>query len=123
MSSARPEPGRGILIGQLVLAVITSILLLPVFGLVTAYSGFMGGLISVLANSIFAIRLFDDKGSWQAEQLAASMYRGLLGKYFLTIALFVLAVVLVEPINITALFAAYLWIQVSPVMIAVIVKK
>ena len=80
-------------------------------------------MISVLANSIFAIRLFDDKGSWQAEHLAAKMYRGLLGKYFLTIALFILAVVLVEPISITALFAVYLWIQLSPVLIAVIVKE
>ncbi len=122
MTSMQSLPGRRIIGWQLFLATITAVLLLPVFGLVAAYSALAGGLISVAANAIFAIRLFDDKGSWQAEQLTASLYRGLLGKYFLTIALFILAMVLLEPLNITALFAAYLWVQVSPAIIAGILK-
>jgi ATP synthase protein I len=115
-------PGRRIIGWQFFLAIITAALLLPVFGLVAAYSAFAGGLISAAANAIFAIRLFDDKGSWQAEYLTATLYRGLLGKYFLTIALFILAMVLIEPLNIAALFAAYLWIQVSPALIAGVLK-
>ena len=122
MTSTQSLPGRRIIGWQLFLAIITAVLLLPVFGLVAAYSALAGGLISVAANAIFAIRLFDDKGSWQAEQLTATLYRGLLGKYFLTIALFILAMVLIEPLNIAALFAGYLWVQVSPAIIAGILK-
>ena len=122
MTSMQSLPGRTIIGWQLFLATITAVLLLPVFGLVAAYSALAGGLISVAANAIFAIRLFDDKGSWQAEQLTATLYRGLLGKYFLTIALFILAMVLIEPLNIAALFAVYLWVQVSPALFAGILK-
>ena len=122
MTSMQSLPGRRIIGWQLFLATITAVLLLPVFGLVAAYSALAGGLISVAANAIFAIRLFGDKGSWQAEELTATLYRGLLGKYFLTIALFILAMVLIEPLNVTALFAVYLWVQVSPAIIAGILK-
>ena len=112
MTSMQSLSGRRIIGWQLFLAIITAALVLPVFGLVAAYSAFTGGLISVAANAIFAIRLFDDKGSWQAEQLTATLYRGLLGKYFLTIALFIMSMVFIEPLNIQALFAGYLLIQV-----------
>ncbi len=123
MTSMQSLPGRRIIGWQLFLATITAVLLLPVFGLVAAYSALAGGLISVAANAIFAIRLFDDKGSWQAEQLTATLYRGLLGKYFLTIALFIMSMVFIEPLNTPALFAGYLWIQVSPALIAAVLKE
>lgn len=123
MTSMQSLPGRRIIGWQLFLATITAVLLLPVFGLVAAYSALAGGLISVAANAIFAIRLFDDKGSWQAEQLTATLYRGLLGKYFLTIALFIMSMVFIEPLNTPALFAGYLWIQVSPALITAVLKE
>ena len=123
MTSMQSLPGRTIIGWQLFLAIITAALVLPVFGLVAAYSAFTGGLISVAANAIFAIRLFDDKGSWQAEQLTATLYRGLLGKYFLTIALFIMSMVFIEPLNIPALFSGFLWIQVSPAVIAGVLKE
>jgi len=115
--------GRRIICWQFFLAIITAALLLPVFGLVVAYSAFAGGVISVVANAYFAIRLFDDKGSWQAEHLAATVYRGVLGKFFLTIALFFFVMVLVEPLNVAALFAVYLLVQVSPAVIAGVLKE
>jgi len=123
MTSMQSLSGHRIIGWQLFLAIITAALVLPVFGLVAAYSAFTGGLISVAANAIFAIRLFDDKGSWQAEQLTATLYRGLLGKYFLTIALFIMSMVFIEPLNIPALFAGYLWIQVSPAVIVGMLKE
>jgi len=91
---------------------------LPLFDLVTAYSAFAGGMISVLANSFFALKLFDDKGSWQPDSLAASVYRGILGRVVLTICLFFVVVVLLKPLNIVALLAVYMWIHVSPAVIA-----
>lgn len=108
---------------QAVLTLLTSAALLPFFGLVTAYSALAGGIISVLSNAFFAVRLFSNKGSWQAGHLAAITYRGIIGKLFLTIALFILAVVLLKPLNPAAFFAAYLWIQISPALIAGVLKK
>ncbi|GBE08000.1 F0F1 ATP synthase subunit I [bacterium BMS3Bbin11] len=108
---------------QVSLALTTSVVLLPVFGLVTAYSALSGGMISVIANAFFALRLFSNKGSWQVDHLAAVAYRGVIGKLFLTVALFLLAVVLLKPLNAAALFAVYLWIQISPALIAGVLNK
>jgi F0F1-type ATP synthase assembly protein I len=66
--------------------------------------------------------LFSNAGSWQKDHLAASVYRGVIGKFLLTMVMFILAVVLLKPLNAAALFAAYLWIQISPVLIAGILK-
>ena len=123
MTGKQAQSGWKIISWQLLLAVLSAVALFPVFDLVVAYSLLAGGLISAAANAILAIRLFDDKGSWQIEQMAASLYRGLIGKYFLTIALFIMSMVLIEPLNIPALFAGYLWIQVSPALIAGMLKE
>ena len=122
MSSVQSQSGRRILIWQLFLAVFTAVVLLPLFDLVVAYSALAGGMISVCANAFFATRLFSDAGSWQKDHLAASVYRGVIGKFLLTMVMFILAVVLLKPLNAAALFAAYLWIQISPVLIAGILK-
>ncbi|MEA1889219.1 MAG: ATP synthase subunit I [Pseudomonadota bacterium] len=122
MSGLQQKP-FGIIGWQAALALISSAVLLPVFGLVAAYSALAGGMISVVANAFFALRLFSNKGSWQVNQLAAVTYRGVIGKLFLTVALFLLAVVLLKPLNAAALFAMYLWIQISPALIAGVMNK
>lgn len=122
MSKIQSKPSS-IIAWQAILALTTSVVLLPFFGLVTAYSALVGGMISVIANAFFALRLFSNKGSWQVEHLAAVTYRGVIGKIFLTTALFILAVVLIRPLNAAALFAVYLWIQISPALIAGALNK
>ena len=122
MSSMHSQSGRRIISWQFFLAVFTAALLLPVFGLVTAYSALAGGMISVIANAFFAVRLFSNSGSWQVDHVKATVYRGVIGKFLLTMALFFMAVVLLKPLNVTALFAVYLWIQVSPALIAGVLK-
>jgi len=117
------QSGRNIISWQIFLTILTSAALLPLFDLVTAYSGLAGGMISVLANTFFALKLFSDKGSWQPNNLAATVYRGILGRILLTISLFFLVVVLLKPLNIMALFAVYMWIHVSPAVIAGVQKK
>lgn len=112
------QSGRRIVGWQLFLTIFTAVILLIVFDLETAYSALAGGMISVVANAFFAVRLFSNAGSWQKDQIAASVYRGLIGKFLLTMVMFILAVVLLKPLNVAALFAAFLWIQVSPVLIA-----
>lgn len=116
------QSGRRIVSWQLFLAVFTSVVLLLFFGQVTAYSALAGGMISVCANAFFATRLFSNAGSWQKDQLAASFYHGVIGKFILTMALFVMAVVLLKPLNLMAFFVAYLWIQISPALVAGVLR-
>lgn len=122
MNSTHLQPGRRILGWQLFLTIITAFIFLIFFDLETAYSALAGGMISVIANAFFAVRLFSNAGSWQKDQIAAAVYRGLIGKFLLTMVMFILAMVLLKPLNVAALFAAFLWIQVSPVLIAGIHK-
>jgi ATP synthase protein I len=116
------QSGRRILSWQLFLTIFTAAVLLLFFDLVTACSALAGGMISVLANAFFAIRLFSNAGSWQKDHIAASVYRGLIGKFLLTMVMFIMAVVLLKPLNMAVLFAAFLWIQISPAFIAGVLK-
>jgi ATP synthase protein I len=85
---------------------------------VTAYSALAGGMISTLSSAWFAARLFSDQTSWQPKQLASNVFKGEYGKLILTGALFVLAMVLIRPLNAVSFFITYLLVQFSP-MIAV----
>lgn len=83
---------------------------------VTAYSALVGGIIATLSNVYFAARLFSDHGSWHPKQLASTVFRGEWGKLVLTGALFVLAMVLIRPLNVVSLFVAYLLVQMTPLV-------
>lgn len=112
-----------IIVLQLVLALLASAVLMPVSGLVAAYSALAGGMIAVVANAFFAMRLFNDKVSWEPGALTATVYRGAVGKFILSVAMFFVAVVLLEPVNLLALFATYLLVQLSPVVFAVMQQR
>ena len=103
---------------QFLVALIISGLLYAFTDGVTAYSALAGGMISTMSNAYFAVRLFSDHGSWQPKQLASTVFRGESGKLILTGALFVLVMVLIRPLNVVSLFAAYLVVQVSPLIAA-----
>ena len=95
-----------------------AVVLWPTAGVVSAYSGLVGGLISTLANLFFASKLFSDRGSWQPEHLAVRVYWGQIGKLLITIGLFSMAVVLINPLDVIAMFALYLLVQISPAVTA-----
>ncbi len=122
MSIFNQIPHR-IIAWQATLTLVVSVVLYPAFGLVAAYSALTGGMISTIANAVFALRLFSNKEGWQIGQLTAATYRGVVGKIFLTIALFLLAVLLLKPLNATALFVVFLLIQVSPAIIVAILNR
>lgn len=123
MSDFQSQPGRRIISWQLFLTVLTAAVLLILSDLVTAYSALTGGMISVIANAFFAFRLFSNKTGWQADRVASSVYRGVLGRFFLTVAMFFMVVVMLKPLNVTALFAVYLLVQVSPALLAGVLNR
>ncbi|WKE65649.1 ATP synthase subunit I [Gallaecimonas kandeliae] len=70
------------------------------------YSGFLGGLIVVLPNLLFARIAFRQAGARAARQVVNGFYKGEAAKLGLTILLFVIVLKWV-PIRVGALFAAY----------------
>lgn len=78
---------------------------------VDAYSIFIGGVISIVPNAYFARQVFRYAGAIYAQQVARSFYRGETGKFLTTLALFTGTFVLVKPLNVFALFMAYLSIM------------
>ena len=85
-------------------------------GRVMAYSVLAGGMIAVLPNVYFAARLFSDHESWHPKKIASNVFKGESGKLILTGVLFLLAMALIRPLNAAALFAAYLLVQLVPLM-------
>jgi F0F1-type ATP synthase assembly protein I len=122
LSDFRSHTDRKIIAAQLVLALLISTALLTGFGVVEAYSALAGGMISVAANVFLALRLFDGRVSWDSAGLTASVYRGVIGRILLTLALFALTLALIRPLDAVVFFAAYLLVQVSPAVIVSFIK-
>lgn len=90
----------------------TGLLLLLSAGLllidkVAAYSVLLGGLISIAPNGYFARQAFRYRGALAARHIARSFYLGESGKFLLTATAFAVVFALVKPLNVAALWAAY----------------
>lgn len=105
------------------MAVLAPAVVLPVCDLVVSYSALAGGMVSVVSNAFFAFRLFDNGYSWEPGILAANVYRGIIGKILLTVAMFAVFLALLRPVSAVAFFAAYFLVQVSPIIFASLLKK
>jgi ATP synthase protein I len=92
---------------QCALVLFASAILIPL-DKVTAYSIFIGGMISVLPNAYFAHQVFRYVGAAFAREVARSFYRGESGKFVLTLALFSATFALVQPLQVFVLFMTYL---------------
>lgn len=94
----------------IVLAVVSVGLLFVDFTM--AYSVLLGGLISIVPNTYFAILAFRYSGARAASNVAKSLYFGEVGKFILTATLFACVFVLVRPLVASALFAAFIAMMV-----------
>ncbi len=102
---------RWLIFAQLGLAVFLAAVGWPIFGTVIAYSLLLGGLISALPNAYFIYKTFSCTGARQGRQVTRNFYRGEAGKFLLTALLFALVFGLVKPLDVLALFAAFLLVQ------------
>lgn len=94
------------------------LLLISVFALwwinkTTALSVLVGGLIYWVPNAYFTLYAFRFRGAQAAMLILRSMVRGELGKLLLTVIGFALAFVMVKPLDIISLFAAYIGMTLS----------
>ena len=72
-----------------------------------AYSLLLGGLISVIPNVYFASYAFRYTGARMAPLIARAFFWGETGKFLLTVVGFGVVFLLVKPLDVLALFAAF----------------
>jgi len=107
MSNIKTPPVYKVIVAQLVSASLIAIFSLLLSGTIIAYSAFLGGLISALPNSYFALHAFKFQGARNAEKVVKSFIKGELGKIILTVMLFALSFALISNLNELALILGF----------------
>lgn len=82
-------------------------------GSVEGYSAGLGGLVCLIPNAYFAIRVFQHRGARSAQKIVRSFYAGEAGKLALTAVLFAAVFVWVKPLSPGWLFAAFVLVQAT----------
>jgi len=94
-----------------------------IFDFIIAYSSLTGGLIATLANAWFALKVFRSKPTIKPEILLTTFYVGEIYKFVFTGAMFVIAFVMIKPINVVALLMTYFLIHLTPALVNVFSKQ
>ena len=95
-----------------------AVLSLLLSGTVMAYSALLGGLISALPNSYFALQAFKFRGASNAEKVVKSFIRGELGKIGITLVLFALSFTLITNLNELVLILGFVTTHFVGVMVS-----
>lgn len=113
MGSTVTPPARSIILTVLTAQAASGLVLAVVFwglkGHVEAYSALLGGLACVIPNAFLALRLFLAKRDAREVLLAA--WIGEIGKFALTVIIFIVIFSLVRPIAPLPLFAGFIIAQ------------
>lgn len=96
-----------VIVAQLAATAFIATISLLLSGNVVAYSVILGGLISALPNSYFAMQAFKYQGARNADKVVKSFIRGELGKIGITIVLFALSFTLITNLNELALILGF----------------
>ena len=118
---ARQSAARFVL-AQLIATMVLSVALL-IYDYTAAYSALAGGVIATLANAWFAVKVFRVKANETPETLLATFYVGEIYKFVFTGAMFVIAFVLIKPLNVVALLGIYFLIHMTPAVVNVLAKE
>jgi ATP synthase protein I len=104
------KPAVQLLKGQLMVAVIVSLLAL-VWGQKLAYSAAIGALIALLASAYFAWEAFRFSGAMSSARMLSGFYRGIIGKFLLVIMGFVAVQYAGISVSMVALFVGFVVVQ------------
>lgn len=102
---------------QVAFALIAALVALP-FGTKALVSAAIGGGVCLLANWLFALRVFRRYRAQQPGELVMRMYGAEVVKIFTILALFSLAFVTLQDLNLPALLGTYFAVQVLPALFA-----
>ena len=114
MSSIPRPPVYRIVLLQLILTVLSASLAW-LYSDVAAYSALLGGLTCALPNAYFVWRAFRYSGARSSLQVVQSFYQGESWKFVLTALSFAVIFQRVEPLNVLALFAGFITVQLGHV--------
>jgi ATP synthase protein I len=89
-----------------------------VFGSTAGLSALSGGAIATLANALFAVWVFGRYQAQEPARLAFRFYAAEMLKLVFMAAAFAAVFVWMKPVNLVALFATFLLVQVVPPMLA-----
>ena len=111
MSNLKTPPVYKVIVAQLAVSTFVAIISLFVSGTVLAYSILLGGLISALPNSYFALHALRYQGARNAQRVVKSFMRGELGKIIITAVVFALSFALITTLNELALILVFILTQ------------
>jgi len=107
---------RSLLKWQLIFLFLLPIVLL-VFDKTIAYSGFLGGLLAVVASSVMSLMVFRQYRAQEPEKVLAKFYSAEIVKIMITVTGFMLIIVLVNPLSFVTLIIVYFIIQILPAVL------
>jgi ATP synthase protein I len=108
---------KRLLVWQIALAVAAVLIALP-FGSVVLFSASIGAGVCLLANWVFALRVFRRYRAQRPDELVMRMYGAEIIKIVLILALFAIAFATVQDLNLPALLGTYFAVQVLPALFA-----
>ena len=97
---------------QLSLVVLLTVFCAVAFNANSAYSALLGGLVCIIPNAFFAIKLFKYQGARAARQIVNSFYKGEALKIVLSIFLFTLVFIWCK-ITPLAFFTSYVLVLMT----------
>ena len=112
MTGIPRPPAYRIVILQLILTVLAA-LVAWLHSDVAAKSALLGGLTCALPNAYFVWCAFRYSGARSSVQIVQSFYQGESWKFVLTALSFAVIFQRVEPLNVLALFAAFITVQLG----------
>ncbi|NKB34662.1 MAG: F0F1 ATP synthase subunit I [Pseudomonadales bacterium] len=118
VTNLRPPPVYKVIVAQLAATAFIAAVSLLFSGNVVAYSVLLGGLISALPNSYFAVQAFKYQGAQNADKVVKSFVRGELGKIGITIVLFALSFALITNLSELALILGFVTTHFVGVMMS-----
>ena len=118
MNNLSPPPVYKVIVAQILATFFIGSASLLFSGQIVACSVLLGGLISFLPNSYFALHAFRYQGASNADKVFRSFIRGELGKIVITIVLFALSFTLVTNLNELALILGFMTIHFIGVIVA-----
>ncbi|MBM89838.1 MAG: F0F1 ATP synthase subunit I [Gammaproteobacteria bacterium] len=118
VNNLSPPPVYKVIVAQILATFFIGSASLLFSGQIVACSVLLGGLISFLPNSYFALHAFRYQGASNADKVFRSFIRGELGKIVITIVLFALSFTLVTNLNELALILGFVTIHFIGVIVA-----
>ena len=122
MTNLRTPPVHKVIVAQFLATAFIALVALLLSGITAAYSVTLGGLISALPNSYFALQAFKYQGASNADKVVKSFIRGELGKIGITLVLFALSFTLITNLHELALILGFIAIHFFGVMVSAFIS-